>query len=453
MDDGATGSEPTTGPEVFAPGLGGLLVPVADLREDPKNARSHDARSVAAIQRSLEQFGQQKPVVALRDGTVIAGNGTLRAARALGWSRLAVVRTDLDGARATAFAVADNRSAELSEWNVPNLADALRGMADSGIAVADLDLDGKTIDAITRINTEEKAAEIQSKVGAVTFPKDSVVVKRKPKPKPDPTADADDDDDDDDDPNPSEREGRLVASPITLPEQLNPDPVFESDLPWQVPELREDMIFGEPIVGLKPWLDDTRTKDDGVSWYLRLWKDTAGWKAPLERTIIGFYMEDSRFERLWSKPDLYIGQMRGAGVRYAICPNCSVYWDQPRAVHLYQVYRSRWLGRYLQEVGIQVIPDVSWTDEESLDYCLIGIPLGTPYVSVEVQCVSSSSKAVKEAEAEGLKEIVRRLQPGRVLLYGTPLDLPDLGAPTSWVHTRSHAMKNALRLRGPSRFY
>ena len=98
------------------------FVAVGDLRLDPENARSHNAESIAAVARSLERFGQRKPVVATRAGVVIAGNGTLTAARELGWEHVAVAYTDLEGDEARAFAIADNRTAELSAWSPSALA-------------------------------------------------------------------------------------------------------------------------------------------------------------------------------------------------------------------------------------------------------------------------------------------------------------------------------------------
>jgi len=100
--------------------LENLCVPIGVLKLDPKNARKHEARSIEAIKKSYSTFAQNKPVVALADGTVISGNGQLEAARALGWERLAVV-TFMDEKKARAFALADNRSAELSSWDAAAL--------------------------------------------------------------------------------------------------------------------------------------------------------------------------------------------------------------------------------------------------------------------------------------------------------------------------------------------
>jgi DNA modification methylase len=115
------------------PALEPLAVPLNRLREDPANARKHGDRNLAAITASLREFGQQKPVVALKDGTVIAGNGTLRAALALGWDTLAVAFFDSeDAARAKAYAIADNRTAELAEWDTQVLLESVKELEIEG---------------------------------------------------------------------------------------------------------------------------------------------------------------------------------------------------------------------------------------------------------------------------------------------------------------------------------
>ena len=95
-----------------------LAVPCADLLLDPANARRHPEPNLQAIIGSLRAYGQRKPVVVnRRTGTVEAGNGTLQAALALGWSHLAAVYVDDDPMTAAGFSIADNRTAELAEWD------------------------------------------------------------------------------------------------------------------------------------------------------------------------------------------------------------------------------------------------------------------------------------------------------------------------------------------------
>jgi DNA modification methylase len=111
----------------IAESLRPLAVPCADLTLDPANARRHPEPNLEAIKASLRVYGQRKPVVVnRRTGTIEAGNGTLQAALALGWSHLAVVYVDDDPMTAAGFSIADNRTAELAEWDREALDQLLR---------------------------------------------------------------------------------------------------------------------------------------------------------------------------------------------------------------------------------------------------------------------------------------------------------------------------------------
>ena len=73
--------QPADGLVHIAEDLRPLAVPIDSLRLDPKNARRHPARNLADIKASLRMHGQRKPVVTDETGLVVAGNGTLEAAR------------------------------------------------------------------------------------------------------------------------------------------------------------------------------------------------------------------------------------------------------------------------------------------------------------------------------------------------------------------------------------
>lgn len=103
-------------------------IEISKLVGDPANARKHGERNLDSIVASLTRFGQQKPIVIDRAGVVRAGNGTLEAARSMGWTHIDCVRTALDGSDAIAYAIADNRTAELAEWDTGVLAATLEGL-------------------------------------------------------------------------------------------------------------------------------------------------------------------------------------------------------------------------------------------------------------------------------------------------------------------------------------
>lgn len=89
---------------------------VGDLEFDSNNVRKHDKKNLEAIKYSLERYGQQKPIVINKENVVLAGNGTLVAAKLLGWKEINCVVSSLKGLEATGFAVADNRASDLAGW-------------------------------------------------------------------------------------------------------------------------------------------------------------------------------------------------------------------------------------------------------------------------------------------------------------------------------------------------
>jgi len=125
--------------------LRSLAVSVDSLAFDAANARKHGDKNMAAIKSSLARWGQRIPIVVQRTGMVVrAGNGRLAAAKALGWSHIAAVVVDDSSIDAVAFAIADNRTSELAEWDDETLATLLNTLpkeilGDTGFGQSDLD--------------------------------------------------------------------------------------------------------------------------------------------------------------------------------------------------------------------------------------------------------------------------------------------------------------------------
>ncbi len=108
------------------------LIDIKDLKLDKKNARKHPQKNLDQIKYSLENYGQQKPIV-IKDNVVVAGNGTLMAAKDLGWDKIACVRSELTGSNLAAYALVDNRSTETSEWDMVQLPETLKILFEEGI--------------------------------------------------------------------------------------------------------------------------------------------------------------------------------------------------------------------------------------------------------------------------------------------------------------------------------
>lgn len=126
------------------PSLEVEVVPIGALTLDPRNARKHGRRNLEAIKGSLQQFGQRRPLVVRQDLQVIAGNGTLVAMRDLGFTEVAVTRVPADWTddQVRAYALADNRTAELAEWDDAVLADMLAELDAGGWDLNSFGFDG-----------------------------------------------------------------------------------------------------------------------------------------------------------------------------------------------------------------------------------------------------------------------------------------------------------------------
>jgi site-specific DNA-methyltransferase (adenine-specific) len=107
--------------------LKNLSVAIDTLQGLPGNPRKGD---VDAVAESLKRFGQRKPIVARKDdGTIIAGNHTWQAAKKLGWKEIAVAYVGDDDTTAQAYALADNRTAELGSYDEQALKDLIDKVA------------------------------------------------------------------------------------------------------------------------------------------------------------------------------------------------------------------------------------------------------------------------------------------------------------------------------------
>ena len=112
---------------------------VDDLFEFPGNARRGD---INVLVESLKVNGQYRPIVVQKTTNyVLAGNHLLRAARVLGWEEINAVVVDVDEQAALKIVLADNRTADLGDYNETLLNDLLTMLDDfdgTGYSEADI---------------------------------------------------------------------------------------------------------------------------------------------------------------------------------------------------------------------------------------------------------------------------------------------------------------------------
>lgn len=98
-----------------------------------------------------------------------------------------------------------------------------------------------------------------------------------------------------------------------------------------------------------------------------------------------------------------------------------MYLEMAPVMQLYNVFRNRWCGAYWASKSIRVIPSVNWGDESTFDFCFEGIERGsTVAVSTYMASESEHHKDQKEWFMAGYNEMLRQIEPERIICYNTP---------------------------------
>ena len=129
------------------------LVDVSKLTAHPRNPNSHPDAQIELLAKIIEFQGWRRPiVVSTRSGFIIRGHGALLAAQKAGWDTVPVDYQEYESeAQEWADLVADNRIAELSERNRPELKDLLEEL---DLGVLDMEITGFTDDALKELMSE-----------------------------------------------------------------------------------------------------------------------------------------------------------------------------------------------------------------------------------------------------------------------------------------------------------
>lgn len=119
----------------------------AALIPDPRNARKHSSSQLAKLEAAIRELGFNAPILVDEANRVIAGHARLAVAGRLKMSTVPCVRvTHLTAAQKRALAIADNRIAELAEWDPEALRTEFAALCElefpvelTGFATAEID--------------------------------------------------------------------------------------------------------------------------------------------------------------------------------------------------------------------------------------------------------------------------------------------------------------------------
>lgn len=183
--------------------------------------------------------------------------------------------------------------------------------------------------------------------------------------------------------------------------------IFPADNQFGIPEIKKEEISIEEITELTPF---------GVS------RSRQG--------FCHFFLDDYRFERVWNRPRKYLNML--SQFDGALSPDFSIFTDYPRAIQVYNCYRTHWLSAYWQYHGICVIPSMTWSDESSFDFCFEGYESGG-VVAVGTVGTAMNQPEEREAFLLGYEEMLDRVKPSGVIAYGEENEY--LGDDVKWFQT------------------
>lgn len=129
---------------------------------------------------------------------------------------------------------------------------------------------------------------------------------------------------------------------------------------------------------------------------------------------VHFFLDDYQFERVWNRPELYLDKFRE--FEAIIAPDFSLYLDMPVAMQIWNCYRARLLAQWYQSQGVNVIPNITFSDKLSYDWCFDGMPENS---TLAISSVGTAKRPdARELFKNGLFEAIQRLSPKRILFWG-----------------------------------
>ena len=131
-----------------------------------------------------------------------------------------------------------------------------------------------------------------------------------------------------------------------------------------------------------------------------------------------FYEHDNKFERLWNNPKQYLPKLKK--FKGIISPDFSLYRNMPLVMQMWNTYRGRSIAVWLQNNGVEVIPNVRFGDERTFSFCFDGVEENKTVAIGTHGC--TKRKEDKIFFKVGLAQLVQRLSPKTIIVYGSAPD-------------------------------
>ena len=133
---------------------------------------------------------------------------------------------------------------------------------------------------------------------------------------------------------------------------------------------------------------------------------------------VHFYENDISFERLWRNPLKYLPLLKK--FNGVILPDFSLYRDMPLTMQIWNIYRSRAIGCWLQREGINIIVNIRYGDERTYSVCCDGVSENC-VISIGTHGIMRRS-VDRQYLFQGLDTVIAILHPSDIIIYGTAPD-------------------------------
>jgi len=135
--------------------------------------------------------------------------------------------------------------------------------------------------------------------------------------------------------------------------------------------------------------------------------------------MVHFFLYDYKFEDIWTTPEKHVEALKK--YRAVLTPDFSMYLEMHPVMQLYNTFRNRWVGAYLANQKIKVVPTVNWGDESTFEFCFEGIEKGSAVaVSTYMASEHNNRKDQKEWFLKGYNEMLKRIEPEVIICYHMP---------------------------------
>lgn len=201
--------------------------------------------------------------------------------------------------------------------------------------------------------------------------------------------------------------------------------------------LRERFILGANLTGKYdfPQLEPIQANLEGLK---PVPLNLARQEKNPRKAVCHMFIYDTKFEGIWKDP---LKQVETLSYYSYVCPcDFSFYYTMPMALQIYQIYRMRAIHYFLTCFDIRCIPVVTWSDENSFDFCFDGLPTES---TLAVSTNGCHAIRAREYYKRGFVEMCERLKPTKILVVGAEIPV-DCDVPIVYMDGFSQQRKKRM---------